>query len=156
MYSRVVGDNPSGSCGCPLAIGWKFNIRGTFDIDSYEADRVKNPAPYKTLSSKERETILSDIGGVSHSQIMQGQVDAYFARQLRAQTLDRIGGLKKFKSIGPRERLFIMKESAARKLDRAKRGTSHNHEQQMLWDKAQEAARQRSLQKPGLTRRRSY
>jgi len=87
---------------------------------------------------------LSEIGGASDSQIMQGKMHAHFDRRLRAETLDQIGGVTNFKTVGPRERLFIMKESAARKLDRAKKGISPTQEQQQLWDDAQEAARQSS------------
>jgi hypothetical protein len=142
-----VGDNPSVISGCPLAIGWKYNKRGKIDIDSYEADHDKDPTPCRRLSSKEREKILSEIGGFTHGKIMRGQVQAYYNRQLRAETLDQIGGLKNCKNVGPRERLFIMRESAARKIYRAKSGVSPDQEQQKLWDDAQEAARQRSLSK---------
>jgi len=144
-YCRAAGDNPSVSSGCPLAIGWKYNKRGKVDIDSYEADLDKEPVQCQRISSKEREKLLADVGGVSHTQIMQGQVNAYFGRQLRAETLDQIGGLRHSKSVGPRERLYIMTESAARKLHRAKTGISHNQEQQKLWDQAHEAARRKSL-----------
>lgn len=147
-YCRVVGDNPSVTSGCPLAIGWKFNRRGITDIDSYEADLDKDPIPCKRLSSKEREKRLTEIGGVSHSKVMQGQIQAYFDRQLRAETLDQIGGLKNYKSVGPRERLYVMRESAARKIHRAKKGISPDQEQQKLWDDAHEAARRRSLGSP--------
>ena len=77
---------------------------------------------------------------------MQGQVQAYFDRALRSQTLDQIGGPKHYKSIGPRERLLLVKESAARKLERAKKGVSPSQEQRKLWDDAhaQETARRRS------------
>mmetsp|Transcript_18495 Transcript_18495/g.40027 ORF Transcript_18495/g.40027 Transcript_18495/m.40027 type:complete len:368 (+) Transcript_18495:172-1275(+) len=143
-YCRQVGDNPCVSSGCPLAIGWKFNKRGKMDIDSYEADRVKCPIPCQRISSKKREKLLTEIGGVSHTQIMQGQIQAYFDRQLRAETLNQIGGLKNYKSVGPRERLSLMKESAARKLDRLK-GSSPTQAQRELWDNAHETARQRSL-----------
>jgi len=142
---RAAGDNPSVSSGCPLAIGWKYNKRGKVDIDSYEADLDKEPVQCQRISSKEREKLLADVGGVSHTQIMQGQVNAYFGRQLRAETLDQIGGLRHYKSVGPRERLYIMTESAARKLHKAKTGISHNQEQQKLWDQAHEAARRKSL-----------
>mmetsp|Transcript_10991 Transcript_10991/g.20139 ORF Transcript_10991/g.20139 Transcript_10991/m.20139 type:complete len:331 (-) Transcript_10991:52-1044(-) len=143
-YCRQVGDNPTVSSGCPLAIGWKYNKRGKIDIDSYEADLDKDPIPCQRRSSKEREKLLSEIGGASDSQIMQGKMHAHFDRRLRAETLDQIGGVTNFKTVGPRERLFIMKESAARKLDRAKKGISPTQEQQQLWDDAQEAARQSS------------
>lgn len=144
-YNRQVGDNPTVSSGCPLAIGWKFNKRGKLDIDTYEADRDKDPVPCERLSSKQREKLLSEVGGHSQRQIMEGQVNAYFGRQLRAETLDQIGGLRNYKSIGPRERLFIMRESAVRKFDRAKKGISHTLEQQKLWDDAHEQARRKSL-----------
>jgi len=141
-YCREVGDNPTVSCGCPMALGWKYNKRGTLDIDSYEADRSHDPQ--QTLSSQEREKLLREIGGISQSRIMLGQVDAYFGRQLRAQTLDKIGGHKNCNSVGPRERLLIVKESAARKLNRAKSGISLPQEQQQLWDNAHDAARRKS------------
>lgn len=144
-YCRQVGDNPSVSSGCPIAIGWKFNKRGMIDIDSYEADHDIDPIPCRRLSSKDRERILTEIGGISQTQIMQGQVQAYFDRQQRDETLGQIGGPKNCMSVGPRERLFTMRESAARKFVRAKRGSSPNKEQQELWDNAHEAARQRFL-----------
>lgn len=143
-YCRQVGDNPSVSSGCPLALGWKFNKRGKIDIDSYEADRVIHPISCQRISSKDREKLLTEIGGVSHAQIMQGQIQAYFDWQLRAKTLDQIGGLKKCKSVGPRERLLIMKESASRKLDRLN-GPSPIQAQKKLWDDAHDNARRRSL-----------
>mmetsp|Transcript_13063 Transcript_13063/g.28125 ORF Transcript_13063/g.28125 Transcript_13063/m.28125 type:complete len:291 (+) Transcript_13063:177-1049(+) len=143
-YCREVGDNPTVSCGCPMSLGWKYNKRGTLDIDSFEADRTYNPEPCQTLSSQEREKLLIEIGGISQSRIMQGQVDAYFGRQLRAQTLDKIGGHRNCHSIGPRERLLIVKESAARKLNRAKSGISRPQEEQQLWDNAHDAARRKS------------
>ena len=134
------------SSGCPLAIGWKFNKRGKIDIDTYEADRHNDPIPCQRLSREERENTLTEIGGISQSKIMQGQVQAYFDRALRSQTLDQIGGPKHYKSIGPRERLLLVKESATRKLERAKKGVSPSQEQRKLWDDAhaQETARRRS------------
>lgn len=146
MFHRQVGDNPSVSSGCPLGIGWKYNKRGRIDIDCFEADRHKDPVPCQRLTSKEREALLTKIGGISHTRVLQGQINAYFDRQLRAETLEQIGGLKGCKTIGPRERLYIMKESAARKLDRAKKGVSQSKEQQELWDVAEESARRKSLE----------
>lgn len=150
VYCRQVGDNPSVTSGCPLAIGWKFNKRRSIDIDTYEADRGGDPSPCPRVSSQERERILNEIGGISISKIMQGQVNAYYDRQLRAQTLEEIGGLKGFKNVGPRERLYIMRESAVRKFDRARKGTTTSKEQQKLWDAAQEVATQ------GVWRRSSH
>lgn len=146
-YCRQVGDNPSVTSGCPLAIGWKFNKRGKVDIDTFEADRCDHRVdePCLRLSSKQRETILSEIGGISHTQILNGQIQAHYDRQQRAETLEQIGGLKNCKSIGPRERLFIMRESAARKIYRAKKGISPSQEQEKLWEDAHENARRRSL-----------
>lgn len=143
---RQVGDNPSVTSGCPLAIGWKYNICGEFDIETYEAGHDKPREPCERLSSQQREKILTEIGRIPESKIMQGQVQAIYERRLRAETLEQIGGLKNCKSIGPRERLYILKESAARKIDRAKKGTSATREQQKLWDHAQDTARSRSEQ----------
>mmetsp|Transcript_38259 Transcript_38259/g.80506 ORF Transcript_38259/g.80506 Transcript_38259/m.80506 type:complete len:302 (-) Transcript_38259:221-1126(-) len=145
-YCRQVGDNPSVSSGCPLSIGWKFNKRGKVDIDSYEADLDRDPVPCERLSAQEREKLLTEIGGASQSQIMQGRIQAYFDYKMRAETLEKIGGLRHYKTVGPRERLLIMKESAARKIDRARKGTSPLEEQRKLWDNAKEAARRSSAQ----------
>ena len=145
-YCRQVGDNPSVSCGCPLAIGWMFNYRGKFDIDSYEADRAADPASAKCekLSPKHREKLLIEIGEISPTQIAQGQMQAYYDRHLRTETLLQLGGPSNARFIGTRERILIMKESAARIMNRATKGISHTQEQQKLWDDAHEAANQRS------------
>lgn len=141
-YSRVVGDNPSVCCGPPLSIGWKYNKRGRTDIDTFEA--IKTEASLlkgrqcQRLSSAEREKLLIDIGGANHSQIMRGSMQANYDNRLRWQSFDRLGGENHYKSVGPRERVLIMKESARRKFDRACRGTSTSRELQDLWDKAQE------------------
>ena len=124
--------------------GWKYIIRDTVDIDTFEANRSRS-LPCRRLTSNERETILSSMG-ISHNQIIQGQISAYNDRQLRAETLEQIGGIKNCKSIGPRERMYIIKESAARKLYRAKKGNlSVRGEQEKLWENARESARRRSL-----------
>ena len=121
-------------------------------VDSYEADLDKDPTPCRRLSPQEREARLRDIGRASPTQIAQGQIRAYFDRRLRAETLDQIGGLRNCKSTGPRERLFIMKESAFRKLDRAKKGTSPYQEQRKLWDHAQQEATRKCVESSPETR----
>ena len=146
-YCRCVSDNPSVTSGCPLGIGWKYSKRGTVDIDTFEANRSRSriDLPCRRLTSNEREAILSSIG-ISHNQIIQGQISAYNDRQLRAETLEQIGGIKNCKSIGPKERMYIMKESALRKLHRAKKGNlSVRGEQEKLWENARESARRRSF-----------
>lgn len=101
-----------------LGIGWKYIIRDTVDIDTFEANRSRS-LPCRRLTSNERETILSSMG-ISHNQIIQGQISAYNDRQLRAETLEQIGGIKNCKSIGPRERMYIIKESAVSCTERRK------------------------------------
>ncbi len=137
-YSRVVGDNPCVCCGPPLALGWKYNKRGRTDIDTFEAAKDVNGEKCQRRTANEREKLLTDIGGANHSQIMKGSMLANFDNKLRWQSFDRLGGENHYKSIGPRERVLIMKESARRKFDRACKGTSTFQEQQDLWDKAQE------------------
>ena len=154
-YSRVVGDNPCVCSGPPLAIGWKYNKRGKTEIDSFEADKLTAKAAHlddgifgcQRLSADEREKLLIDIGGANHSQIMKGSMQAHYDNKLRWQSFDRLGGENHYKSIGPRERVLIMKESARRKFDRACKGTSSSQEQQDLWDHALEVSR-RKLQQP--------
>jgi hypothetical protein len=154
-YSRVVGDNPCVCSGPPLAIGWKYNKRGKTDIDSFEGEKLTAKAAHlddgivgcQRLSADEREKLLIDIGGANHSQIMKGSMQANYDNKLRWQSFDRLGGENHYKSIGPRERVLIMKESARRKFDRACKGTSSSQEQQDLWDHALEVSR-RKLQQP--------
>ncbi len=145
-YCRQVGDNPSVSAGCPLAIGWMFNSHGEIDIDSYEADRAidRAPARCERLSSKRREEILVEVGGIPHTQIVQGQMQAYLDRSLRTETLVQIGGPCNAKHTSNRERFMIIKESVSRKFDRVSKGISPTREQRKLWEAAHEAARQQS------------
>lgn len=141
-YSRVVGDNPCVCCGPPLALGWKYNRRGRTDIDTFEAAKSEMSPPdggkCQRRTPNEREKLLTEIGGANHSEIMKGSMLANYDNKLRWQSFDKLGGENHYKSIGPRERVLIMKESARRKFDRACKGTSTLQEQQDLWDKAQE------------------
>ena len=141
-YSRVVGDNPSVCCGPPLSLGWKYNKRGRIDIDIFEEAKTQS-SPAKgekcqRLPPDERERLLVEIGGANHSHIMKGSMIANYDNKLRWQSFAELGGENHYKSIGPRERMLIMKESARRKFDRACKGTSTLQEQQDLWDNAQE------------------
>jgi len=145
-YCREAGDNPAVSSGCPLAIGWKYNKHRKLAINRYEEDPLKDTVPCRRLSAKDREKVLIEIGQVSESKIIQGQMHAVIGQRLRAETLGQIGGRKHSKSVCPRERLSIMKESASRKMARTVKGTSRAQEQLKLWDDAREAARGRSLQ----------
>lgn len=152
-YRRIAGDNPSVSDGCPLAIGWDYNCRGKVDVDSYEADRAGRAdrveaAQYGTrgLPSIVREAILRAIAGVSRTEIAQAKRQAYVHKCHRLETLDQIGGVQNCQFVGPLERLAMLKESAARKLERAKKGcVSSSQEQLKLWEDAQKAAIQRKL-----------
>ncbi|KAL3774939.1 hypothetical protein ACHAW5_001301 [Stephanodiscus triporus] len=153
-YRRIAGDNPSVSDGCPLAIGWDYNCVGEVDVDSYEADRAcradrVEAAQYGTLGllhSTVREAILRAIAGVSRTEIAQAKKQAYIHKCHRLETLDEIGGVQDCHFVGPCERLAMLKESAARKLERAKKGcVSSSQEQLQLWEDAQKAAIQRKL-----------
>lgn len=151
-YSRVVGDNPSVCCGPPLSLGWKYNKQGKTDIDTFEAIKTEasllNGRQCQRRTSEEREKLLTDIGGANHSQIMRGSMQASYDNKLRWQSFDRLGGENHYKSIGPRERVLIMKESARRKFDRACKGTSTSRELQDLWDKAQEISLNKAQEIP--------
>ena len=137
-YSLEVGDNPSVSCGPPVTLGWSYNKKGVRDIDTFEADKVKTGTECRRLSSVERHHLLSTIGGHSERRILNAQFETNLAHQERRDTVYGLGGLGKTKFVSPRERVEILKESAARKFDRARKGTSTAKEQKKLWDSVQE------------------
>ncbi|KAL3803807.1 hypothetical protein HJC23_003969 [Cyclotella cryptica] len=137
-YCLECGDNPSVTAGPPLSLGWEYNKKGTIDIDSFEADKLcKIRGECRRLSAEERENLLVNVGGHSHRRVLSSQYDAHLAHQKRWETIDNLGGLGKARHIGPRERVAILKESAARKFERAYKGTSTAKEQRKLWESAQ-------------------
>lgn len=137
-YCLECGDNPSVTAGPPLSLGWDYNKKGTIDIDSFEADKIcKIRGECRRLSPEERENLLVKVGGHSHRRVLTAQYDAHLAHQKRWETIDNLGGLGKARHVGPRERVAIMTESAARKLERACKGTSTAKEQRKLWESAQ-------------------
>jgi hypothetical protein len=68
---------------------------------------------------------------------MNASYDTNLANQERWETINNLGGLGKARYIRPRERVEILKESAARKIERACKGTSTAKEQRKLWEDAQ-------------------
>lgn len=137
-YSLECGDNPSVSSGAPITLGWAYNKKGSLDIESYEADRTRlRRTECRRLSADQREHLLSTVGGHSHRQILTAQFETQMANQERLQTINNLGGLGRTKYVGPRERVEMLKESAARKIERACKGTTSAKEQQKLWVEAQ-------------------
>lgn len=139
-YSLECGDNPSVTSGPPLTLGWKYNVCGRTDIDTFEADKAclgRQWGECRRLSPEEREQMLLTIGGHSHRSIMSAQYETCLAKQERCETINALGGLGRARYIQPRERVLIMKESATRKLERARKGTSTAKEQRKLWEDAQ-------------------
>jgi hypothetical protein len=126
-----------------LSIGWKYNKRGKLDIDSYEADRasILRPREVPRVSAREKERLLKEIGGETDRSILSAQIKANSDQQQRWDTLDRLGGMKGSKTVGPRERVVVMKES----LNRVCTGKSTAKEQRQLWENAQVAARLKLL-----------
>jgi hypothetical protein len=137
-YSLECGDNPSVTSGPPVTLGWSYNKHSPLDIDSFEADKTcRGRGECRRLSAEEREQLLAIVGGHSHRRIMNASYDTNLANQERWETINNLGGLGKARYIRPRERVEILKESAARKIERACKGTSTAKEQRKLWEDAQ-------------------
>lgn len=84
-YSTVVGVNPGGGGGPPLAIGWDAVASSVIDIDVFETSRegLRRDHDELAISRADRENILRNTMGFSSSEIRYGTKAANIVRSKR-------------------------------------------------------------------------
>ena len=94
-YMIKPGDNPGGTTGCPLTIGWEPISLVTLDFDIYENVRSQDRRGPKDLLlvSAHRERILQELGH-SKKAILAGTKAANQTRRNRYQTIARLKSSK--------------------------------------------------------------
>jgi len=87
LHPIIVGDNPGGTMGPPLTIGWKAVSVESILIDDYEEIRKGNRRTHKSMQmkSKQRKALLSKLG-FTMAQMNEGLRSANIARNKRKQT----------------------------------------------------------------------
>jgi hypothetical protein len=64
-YSQVLGEHPYCSVGCPLELGWEYDVLQSLTVDDYEATRGRrSPRHDLRLSPEERRSILQEYSDV--------------------------------------------------------------------------------------------
>ena len=89
-YDRILGDNPSCSCGPSISIGWEFEDEEILPVDEWESWREMEREPERlVLCREEREDILLDLG-YTHKDIAQAVRDIVKTKNKRRQTIHNL------------------------------------------------------------------
>ena len=105
-YQRILGDNPSCSCGPSISIGWEFDTEDCFSVNQWEDwRREERDATLLVLCREEREELLLQLG-YNHNVIAQAIRDIVKVKNKRRQTIHNL------EAMGVEE----MMESASKKL----------------------------------------
>lgn len=112
-YERILGDNPSVTCGPPLGIGWNYyEDEEILSINEWESWRETEREPERlVLGREEREELLLDLG-YSRQVIAQAVRDIIKVKNKRRQTITNLG------ASGIEE----VMESASRKVKKLRKG----------------------------------
>ena len=94
-YTIEPGDNPGGTSGCPLTIGWEPISSNTIDIDSFEDVRQTGRRTFHQLKlvQAHRQNLLLGMG-YSMRSIMAGTKAANLTRRDRYATIARLHSIK--------------------------------------------------------------
>lgn len=95
-YDRILGDNPSCSCGPPLSIGWYHDESSTIvdTVDDYEYSRTTRRGHKElTIPKSERQKLLLKLG-YSRKEITQTVRTILKLKKKRRQTVNNLSYLQ--------------------------------------------------------------
>lgn len=89
-YEVVPGDNPSVVTGCPLSLGWEYELRFNGALNDYEATklRTRDLSELRTTPSSREATLRSF--GFSRVEIQERAKLATVARRQRLKTIETL------------------------------------------------------------------
>lgn len=89
-YQRILGDNPSCSCGPSIGIGWEFDSEDSFSVNQWEDWRQEErDATLLVLCREEREELLMELG-YNQKVIAQAVRDIIKIKNKRRQTIHNL------------------------------------------------------------------
>ena len=88
LFVQQIGDNPSVSSGCPIALGSKIYKQFTYQVDTYEKlnpQVLRRKKKQLRMSSEERTQILLRLG-YTRSEIISNAKDIYMINVTKRRT----------------------------------------------------------------------
>ena len=95
-YERILGDNPSCTCGPSVGIGWRYSEEELLSVSDWESWRETERMPNRLILSREvREELLLDLG-YTDKEIAAAVRDVIKSKNKRRQTIQnlRVSGLE--------------------------------------------------------------
>lgn len=133
-YSRCLGNNPAVTHGPPLSLDWDYIEAGVYDLDEYEMSRPPRRMTHQMLvPGMVREEIILSQTDSTRNQINRVLGEIKTARHQRQATV----ALQEF------ENLTYAVETIRRRFRRFKTGISKQREEEMLWENAKQATKDR-------------
>ena len=132
-YERIMGDNPSVTCGPPLSLGWRYVPEATtISIDDYEEGKGSPRQSSEFLVPKVvRERLLKEHADVSRREMVAAVRSIQKEKSKRQQTVVNL----------PMQKTEERVEGAKRKMKKIlKPSTSYDKLEEELWDNAHRIA----------------
>ena len=132
-YERIMGDNPSVTCGPPLSLGWRYVPETTtISIDDYEEGKGSPRQSSEFLVPKVvRERLLKEHADVSRREMVAAVRSIQKEKSKRQQTVVNL----------PMQKTEERVEGAKRKIKKIlKPSTSYDKLEEELWDNAHKIA----------------